>query len=392
MPVDQDRQRTAQARRRLIISSLSANFSTDDLFSPVSRLRGAIADGVPRTLVVNSDVDGLTAAMMLASVTNWRIGVLVDKSGYRIAPGPSLNEQLDDTEFGRTLLFGVDVYSTRFPNVSNHPVFFGPNPNGNARLRDLLVPFDKDVASASAVNGAINASEWAGIGAMRNSGVANGMPYKYPLGTAQLMLAALEGAGHAPKFFDRQYLPWLVANCDGGLDTIRDYAWNVEMWWSALAAVVGPASLSEHIYRIATTQRPSEFLDADRRLRYDEPNRSTALDTNWNLVNDSPSTISTFVSMVMDWTGWPDPFADGHESVQLWEQIHPTRSILKTSGMTLKSDDEIRSHLDAARDAIHMGFSSFDNAIRLGWSLADSDAVTEARIPDTLPTTEPLWD
>ena len=96
------------------------------------------------------------------------------------------------------------------------------------------------------------------------------------------------------------------------------------MWWSALAAVVGPASLSEHIYRLATSQRPGEFLDADRRLRYEEPNRSSALDSKWNLTGDAPAIIVKFVEMVMDWTGWPDPFIGGLESISTWQQVNPT--------------------------------------------------------------------
>lgn len=386
MPVDEDRQKTAQARRRNIISSLSANFDVRD-DSPVSRLGRAIADEAPRTLVVNSDVDGLTAAMMLASVSNWRIGALVDKYGYRTTPGVALPHQPGET---REDLFGVDVFSPLFSNVSNHPIFFGPKPGGDARLKSLLTPFDESMRGAAATLGVVNAAAWAGIEAMGSSESPTGMPYKYPLGTAQLMLAALEGSGNAPKFFDRQYLPWLVANCDGGLETIRIYSWNAEMWWSALAAVVGPASLSEHIFQTAATQRPGQFLDTDRRLRYEEPNRSLCLNTKWNLADDRPETISTFVGLVMDWTGWPDPFIGGHDSISGWDRVSPTRATLKKDGLTNKSDDEIKRHLDAAKRSIHMGFSSFDGAIRLGWSLATSEPDVEATVPETASADEPV--
>ena len=34
------------------------------------------------------------------------------------------------------------------------------------------------------------------------------------------------------------------------------------MWWSCMAAAVGPASLSEHVYQVVRNQRPNEFRDA----------------------------------------------------------------------------------------------------------------------------------
>jgi hypothetical protein len=377
--VDQERQATQRERRRLIISSLSDNFALDDATSPISRLRDAMSDGRPRMMIANSDVDGLTAASMIASVTNWRIAALVDKTGYRQHPDFSLEDAIDDPE---ALLFGVDVFSALFPGISNHPVFFGPKPNGDRRLRQLLGPFDESMANMARHHGAINVGAWASTAALRDAASPNGMPYKYPLGTAQLALAALEGAGVAPKFFDRQYLPWLVANCDGGLETIRKYPWNVELWWSALAAVVGPASLSEHLYRIATTQRPTEFIDADRRLRYEEPTRSLVLDSAWNLNNDSSESIETFLSLLTDWTGWADPMWGGQGSLIDWIEVAPTRSILKTRGLTLRSDTEIQTHLNCALRGVHVGFSSFDGEIRLGWSLANqAHQVEEALAP-----------
>ncbi len=39
---------------------------------------------------------------------------------------------------------------------------------------------------------ALNLSAWVGIGALLGSTSPKGMPYKYPLGTAQLLLAVLE--------------------------------------------------------------------------------------------------------------------------------------------------------------------------------------------------------
>lgn len=141
-------------------------------------------------------------------------------------------------ETGRA--YGVDVFSPLFPSISNHPVYFGANTKTPISVRDALMSFDSDMRDAVNNNRSINLSAWVGIAATRGNQDPKGMPYKYPLGTAQLLLAVLEAAGLNPRLFDRQFLPWLIANCDGGVDSIRTYAWNVETWWSALAAAVGP--------------------------------------------------------------------------------------------------------------------------------------------------------
>jgi hypothetical protein len=60
---------------------------------------------------------------------------------------------------------------------------------------------------------------------------------------------------------------WLVAHRDDEQDTIREYPYNVPVWWGCLAAAVGPASLYERLCQLAMNQRPTEFVDAVNRLR-----------------------------------------------------------------------------------------------------------------------------
>lgn len=370
------RQGTQRERRRQVIRSLSLGFSLVDSSSPLSRL-AALLSGSERILVANSDVDGLTSAMMLSAVAKWKIGVLVDKSGFRVSPALGLSNPFTSD----VPLFGVDVFSLRFPGVSNHPIHFGLKPRDQPALADALQRWDSQASRIVAAEGIVNPSAWLGIRARTEYADPLSIRYKYPLGTAQLVLAALEVVGQSPRFFDRQYLPWLVANCDGGLKTIRDYPWNAEVWWSALAAVVGPHSLSESLYRIATEQRPNEFLDLDRRLRYDEPDRSSCLNMKWNLVNATPKTLQDFASMVGDLSGWEDPFLGGAESLDSWASKDTTGNALSVDSLTRIPTNVLDAHLSAARDSIHSSFSTFpERGVALGWRLDHADPAVEAAV------------
>jgi hypothetical protein len=370
--VDQDRQSTARARKARIISSLNEHLGDPNSRELIQLGEALGHDGV---IVAGSDIDGLVSAMMLAAVSRWRIGALVVKSGsVLIEPGYE--------DFATVLrggnVFGVDVFSPLFPTVSNHPLLFGTRVQGPQWLRDEFQRFDDFVVERCRELGSFNLSTWAGIKATSPTNSPDGFDYKYPLGTAQVVLAVLELLRRAPRFYDRQYLPWLVANCDGGLDSIRDYPWNVPGWWSALAAVVGPASHSESLYRLANDQRPTEFIDIDRHLRYDERDRSRSLTTKWNLASaEDPSVIASAVSLVRDWSGWPDPFIGGVEKLGAWRELTLTRNLLGFSGIAKRAtthdgEREIRAHIAAAAESLHMNFSRFrERGIQLGWMLPD---------------------
>lgn len=334
--------------------------------------------GETRLIIANADIDGLVSAQMLAACTGWRIAGLIDRTGeIRVHPNYRTPQAIMDTGDA----FGVDVFSPLFPGVSNHPVYFGAGPRTFASVRESLLAFDAEMREAVAHHHVLNLSAWVGIGALLGSNNPQGMPYKYPLGTAQLLLAVLEAAGQSPRIYDRQYLPWLIANCDGGVDTIRSYAWNAETWWSALAAVVGPASHSEAIYRMVSSQRPNEFLDMDRRLRYDDPHRSAFLNTKWNLRSSSEEALAAVTGLISDLSGWPDPFLGGVERLATWSNTRPTRNVLKLSGIT-KVDADLRdAHLDAARVACHVNFSVFkERGTALGWSLGHADSGLESQL------------
>jgi len=376
MGVDNDRRTTAPERRARVIKTLNSAFDLAEPGSAVNRFGGILDE--QRTLIANADIDGIVSSMMVASVTDWRVGVLVDKTAYRHHASTDPRSAVDLS----STYVGVDVFSTRFPNVSNHPVLFGGDLS-----RAWSVPLrahDERMRACAGTLPVINASLWYGIEARLGSAHASGLPYKYPFGSAQILLAVLESLGRGPRFFDRQYLPWLVANCDGGVDTIRSYAWNAETWWSALAAVVGPASHSETLYRLATNQRPNEFLDADRRLRYEEPERSRFLNSKWNLTSTTAVALRAVVSLVTDLTGWPDPFIDGVQGLEEWTTVEPRRGVLPVSGLTKLSTAELSQSLEEAAEAIHLNFSVFrERGTALGWMLASPSRPGEpaAEIP-----------
>jgi hypothetical protein len=330
-------------------------------------------------MIVGSDIDGLISAMMLASVAGWRIVAMVTRSNtVLVESGQQDLRMLTEA----TDVVGVDLYSPLFPTFSNHPVLFGtPKPRRPEWLRDLMRRFDEMILRQTQRFGSINLSIWAGVGAELGYSSPRGFPYKYPLGTAQVLLAALEVAGRPPRFYDRQYLPWLVADCDGGLESIRRYHWNVEIWWPALAAVAGPASRSEAVYRLASTQRPTEVVDVDLRLRQDYRMLSSALNPDWNLADNSVDTVIRAISLLRELSGWPDPFEGGVDGIRSWRTVEPTRNLMRMDGLNARARPVTEAHLRGAAEAVHVNFSRFpERGTALGWMARRSIPEIEAEL------------
>lgn len=392
MTVDEDRQATARQRREDILRAFSEQLSAQPT-SSASQLRRYL-EGETRQMIGNLDIDGLCAAAMLASVSDWRLAVVVDRSTEVCAhPDFDLAEEAGTAE---ERLFGVDVFSALFPSASNHPVLFGSLPGRPHALRDAYQSHDDFMLNRVKSLGSISPSAWVEIGASLGSKHPHGLPYKYPLGTTQILLAALEAAGTGVRMFDRQYLPWMIANADGGATSIRAYAWNVELWWSAMAAAAGPASYSEALFQLVTTQRPNQFLDADRRLRWDEPDRSKSLKTSWNLKTTQVTDVQAAVELITSWSGWPDPFLGGVGNFSTWNRSRPTTGVLPLKGITRMPSAVLDAHLAAARKALHVNFSVFrERGTCLGWLLPVEDLATAAvvgPIGETLEAAEPGLD
>lgn len=386
--VTEGRRSTATQRRANIIRALRQDLTLDDPELSKALRFAERLESEERVMVVNADIDGIVSAHMLAAVSPWRIGVLVDRRGV-IRKHPSI-ASVEDLIVGDRA-FGVDVFSARFPGVSNHPVLFGAGPQVDATHNGEFASFDAQVLAAVREHGDICPSAWVGISAAHKAHLATGMSYKYPLGSAQIMLALLETIERNPRFFDRQFLPYLVANCDGGLDSIRKYAWNVEPWWSAIAACVGPGSLSDALYRLATEQRPGELGDVDRRLKWDEPDRSRYLTEAWNLVSASPAALRAITGLLDDLSGWGDPYLGGAANLDSWVQHTSTTGVLRVDGLTKKSPEVVKAHLEGALSAVHMNISQFaDRGVALGWVLPEPDHEVEKVIGgETLASMKP---
>lgn len=380
---DEKRTSTRADRRRMIISAFREHLASDSTRGDTARLRDLVAEG-PRTIVANGDIDGLVSAQMLASVTGWKVGAVV--WGDKASVHQDLRDQIPEGEgFMKAsgLLFLVDLFSPHIPGVSNHPVLWGEKRRASsAEVYELTQDFDESIREAAQDRLLASPSLWAGIaGAQSESSKKNAFEYKYPLGTAQILLALLEAAGRQPKLFDRQYLPWLIANCDGGLRSVSEYHYNVPMWWSAMAAAVGPASYSEQIYKIATECKPTEFVSLDRSFRHEYGNEGVSrhLNEQWNLRPEGdPTAVAAVTHWLEDLTGWSDPFLGGVDLLDsdLWWKADLDRGSVPTSGKlgTTKAEvidevKEIRDGLEHALNSISMGFAKFrERPLQLEWT------------------------
>ena len=371
VPVDDGRRASAEARRRNIIHTLTREFDLTVHSSVASRFRAILASEAPRQMIMSGDIDGLVSAAMLAKACpEWRVVAVIVKSGrVLIHPG-----YVDGLDAGRC--FGVDVFSTRMDNVSNHVALWGGKRlGGSAAAFAAAQAYDREVQERSRRFLHATPSLWAGIeGSYPEAGPrATTAGYRYPLGTAHVLLALLEAVEKSPRLFDRDYLPWLVANCDGGLKTMRDYAHNVPMWWSCLAAIVGPASLSEHLYQLAANQRPTEFVEVVNRLRAEGASAAKHLTDDWNLRSQLPESIAAVMGWLTGISGWPDPVLDGSGTLTDWTSLPLTdHGHLLTTGLPVgatvhEREEGFKYGLRRSLEAVHTNFNYFDGRQRLNW-------------------------
>lgn len=265
-------------------------------------------------MMVSADIDGLVSAAMLASVAPGFdiVAFSIQSTSWLLHPDVVAGPPED--------LFGVDVFSVQHANVSNHIVRWGEKRLRNPPVLEAFRQWDATVDLAAAQRLLAVPSLWAATEAGYEDERPRSSKYKYPLGTAQILLAMLEAGGHAPKFYDRTYLPWLVANCDGGITTYAQYANNARVWWPVMAGAVGPGSLTEQIYRMVDTMRPHDFLDAVHRLDRERQavDGPAWLNDKWNLAGHSTATIKTTLAWLAELTGWRDPVRGGTNALDDW--------------------------------------------------------------------------
>lgn len=335
MPVS-GKHKTASERRSLAISALARNLDLRAPDSAASRFSRQVQEWTGETIrpvAVSGDIDGLVSVAMLASVIpNWKVVAVVGSSAGADAlwVHPEFRARPAD-------VFGIDLFSLNFDNISNHILLYGDKKLHEPAKLEAFRAWDEQVRSTSASRLFLSANLWAGIQACYpddNAPVAlraRSAKYKYPLGTAQLMLALLEVIDLAPKFFDHRYLPWLVANCDGGVSSFKTYADNVSMWWSTLAACVGPGTLSEMVYRRVADMRMRDFdsaVDALSREFADE-GRAELLDDRWNLRAGGLPLFKEASTWLCALTGWNDPFLGGSSNLDSWLDLSALSEIGK---------------------------------------------------------------
>ena len=291
--------------------------------------------GTSRPMMVSADIDGLVSAAMLGSVAPEFEIVAFSVGSAEWLVHPSVVSAVPDD------LFGVDLFSIQHDNVSNHIIQWGQK---RIQVPEVLAAFqawDAAVALASTERLLAVPSLWAHTQAgYEDASRADSATYKYPFGTAQILLAMLEVTGNAPKFFDRTYLPWLIANCDGGVSTYSTYANNARVWWPVMAGAVGPGSLTEQIFRMVDTMRPHDFLDAVHRLERERQASGEArrLNDKWNLASTSPAGLQNTLKWLSDLTGWRDPVRGGVDALDAWRTLPMAGSAQVYYGSKTPSD------------------------------------------------------
>ena len=322
---------TASKRRRIEIECLDRELDILQSTSVASRFRKLIQ--CPAKIVTSGDIDGLVSSAMLCSVLpDWKVvAVIFDSQEIWVAP--SVDKRPDD-------LLGVDVFSLECHNISNHIQFYGSRKLKQPDKLKAFQAWDNAVTREAKTRIFANPNVWAGIEACyEDSDHHKSAKYKYPLGTAQILLALMEIIGLPPKFYDRRYLPWLVANCDGGISTFSNHGYNADVWWPTLAAAVGPGSLSESLYRRVAEMRPQDFRSEVNSLAREFHSAGTHLflDDKWRLKGTFPKVWMQAIEWLIDLTGWHDPLLGGHAFLEAWRRIPVTlggKVPLKTVGTT----------------------------------------------------------
>jgi hypothetical protein len=288
---------TARERRKLAINVMSTELDSSIPTSSASKMK-KILEGSFRPVVISGDVDGSVAH-------NCKVVAVVNNKDREIYVHPNFAEKRPDN------LLGLDVFSPDFDNVSNHIVLFGDKRLSVPPVLKAFNEWDQKVLNSAADPNRLMAVP--GIAGHTQAGYSDAekidsSKYKYPLGTAQWLLALLEAIGKSPKFYERQYLPWLIANCDGGVSSYRDYGYNVEIWWSTMAAAVGAMSQSEMIYSMIRNMRPLDYVNTVHQLQREFQHAGEPIfDDKLNLRNSRITGISESFKWLHDISGWSDP-------------------------------------------------------------------------------------
>jgi hypothetical protein len=348
---------TARERRKLAIKVMSQELDPGSDISSAGKIK-RIIEGDFRPVVISGDVDGVTSGALLGSITqNCKVVAVVNNKDREIYVHPEYSSSRPPN------LLGLDVFSPNFDNVSNHIVLFGDKKLSVPVVLTAFNEWDKKVLNAAANPKLLMAVP--GITGHTQAGYSDAekvdsSKYKYPLGTAQWLLALLEVIGKAPKFYERHYLPWLIANCDGGVTSYRDYGYNVEIWWSTMAAAVGSMSQSETIYSMIRNMRPLDYVNTVNQLQREfQQGGEPIFDDKLNLRNSRLLGIKNTFEWIHDISGWNDPVYGSIANMENWLTInvdiqHHGVVSLKPSEITDPIGDAAR--INSASNALNANF------------------------------------
>lgn len=348
---------TARERRKLAIQVMSSDLDPTLPESSASKLK-RIIEGAFRPVVISGDIDGVTSAALLGAVTqNCKVVAVVNNKDREIYVHPDYANKRPDN------LLGLDVFSPEFDNVSNHIVLFGEKKLSVPQVLKAFNNWDQKVLKAAADANRLMAVP--GISGHTQAGYSgaekvDSSKYKYPLGTAQWLLAMLEVIGKSPKFYERHYLPWLIANCDGGVSSYRDYGYNVEIWWSTMAAAVGSTSQSETIYSLVRNMRPLDYVNTVHQLQREFQHAGEPIfDDKLNLRNSRMSGIKDAFEWIHDVSGWSDPVHGSIGGMDNWITVAIDQ---KNFGIVSLTPGEITdpiadaAGIDSASNALNANF------------------------------------
>ena len=348
---------TARERRKLAIKVMSSELDPDLPTSSASKLK-RITEGPFRPVIISGDVDGVTSAALLGSVTqNCKVIAVVNNKDREVYVHPDFASKRPDN------LLGLDVFSPEFDNVSNHIVLFGDKRLSVPSVLQAFKDWDSKVLTAAANPDRLMAVP--GIVGHTQAGYSDAdkidsSKYKYPLGTAQWLLALLEVIGKSPKFYERHYLPWLIANCDGGVTSYRDYGYNVEIWWSTMAAAVGSMSQSETIYSMIRNMRPLDYVNTVHQLQREfQFSGEPMFDDKLNLRSGRMPGIKTAFEWIHDISGWNDPVHGSIENMDQWITINvnpDSHGIVSLKPSEITDPVVDASRIDSASKALNANF------------------------------------
>lgn len=367
---------TAKERRANIVTAMQRHLDPRHSDGSAARFATLLQEQAFRPMLVSADIDGLVTASLLAQASGWRaVGLIVKSEVIYLHPDyhPDNHPDLVIED-----LFGVDVLSTRFDNISNHALLWGPRKlqGGSDSTTAVLQGYDEAVQAATSRVLVANPNLWVPVeGGSTTTKRPLGVPYRYPMGAAHVALAMLEVIGAQPRLFDRDYLPWLIANCDGAVGTLTGgYGFNVNTWWSCLAGAVGPGSVSEQVYSRVSSMRATDFPDTVNRLALEDPDVADHLDGSWRLAGKSLDNVAPVLGWISSLSGWPDPLLGGAEHLRHWKPVSPPSDIMPINALPLKGSppaDRTGALLEAlisVLSAVHTSLAYGGNmGNRFGW-------------------------